>query len=121
MFRLISSKIISVKMGLFFEEITFITELLGSNFLLPTFLTGGKWDFQVADLLLATANFEPWSHSHLLFQEVNLNSSTTYKNWIKNPVPIYFQIWVWDLTNPEEVQAGTGKPSIQQKGPYTYR
>lgn len=53
-------------------------------------------------------------------EEVNLNSSTTYKNWIKNPVPIYFQIWVWDLTNPEEVQAGTGKPSIQQKGPYTY-
>ena len=25
------------------------------------FLTGGKWDFQVANLLLATANFEPCS------------------------------------------------------------
>ena len=46
-------------MGLFFEEITFITELLGSNFLLSRFLTGGKWDFQVAYLLLATTNFEP--------------------------------------------------------------
>ena len=30
------------------------------NFLLPTFLAGGKWDFQVANLLLATVNFEPW-------------------------------------------------------------
>ena len=59
MFCLISSCIISVKMGLFFQEITFITELPGSNFLLPRFLTGGKWDFQVADLLLASANFEP--------------------------------------------------------------
>ena len=39
-------------MGLFFQEITFITELPGSNFLPPRFLTGGKWDFQVANLLL---------------------------------------------------------------------
>ena len=27
--------------------------------LLPGILTGGKWDFQLANLLLATANFEP--------------------------------------------------------------
>ena len=39
-------------MGLFFQEITFITELTGSNILLPTFSTGGKRDFQVANLLL---------------------------------------------------------------------
>ena len=58
-FSLISSRIISVKMGLFFQEITFITELPGRNFLLPRLLTGGKWDFQVANLLLATASFEP--------------------------------------------------------------
>ena len=49
-----------MKFGLFFQEITFITKFPGSNFLLPTFLTGGKWDFQVANLLLATVNFEPW-------------------------------------------------------------
>ena len=49
-----------MKIGLFFQEITFITEFPDSNFLLPTFLTGGKWDFQVAELLLATVNFEPW-------------------------------------------------------------
>ena len=49
----------SVKIGLFFQEITLITEFTGSNFLLPTFLTGGKWYFEVANLLLATVNFEP--------------------------------------------------------------
>ena len=49
----------SVKIGLFFQEITFITEFPGSNFLLPTCLTGGYWDFQVANLLLATVNFKP--------------------------------------------------------------
>ena len=45
---LINRRIISVKIGLFFQEITFITQFPGSNFLLPTFLTGGKWDFQGA-------------------------------------------------------------------------
>ena len=34
-----------------FQEITFTTEFPDSNFLLPIFLTGGKWDFQVANLL----------------------------------------------------------------------
>ena len=52
-------RVISVKIGLFFQEITFITEFRGSNFLLPTFLAGSKWDFPVANLLLATVNFEP--------------------------------------------------------------
>ena len=48
-----------MKIGLFFQEIPFITECPGSKFLLLTFLMGGKWDFQVANLLLATVNFEP--------------------------------------------------------------
>ena len=54
----INRRIISLKFGLFFQEITFITEFPGST-LLPTFLTDGKWNFQVANLLLATVNFEP--------------------------------------------------------------
>ena len=59
MLCLINKRLISVKIGLVFQEITFISEFLGSNFLLPTFLRGGKWDFQVANLLLATVNYEP--------------------------------------------------------------
>ena len=61
MFCLINRRTISesVKIGVFFQEITFITEFPVSNVLLPTSLTGGKWDFQVAKLLLATVNFEP--------------------------------------------------------------
>ena len=45
---------------LFFQEITFITEFPCGNILLPMFLTGGKCDFQVGNLLLATVNFEHW-------------------------------------------------------------
>ena len=48
-----------MKIGLFFQDISFITKLQDSNFLLPTCLTGGKWEFQMANLLLATADFEP--------------------------------------------------------------
>ena len=59
MFCLVNRIIISVKIGLFFQEITFITEFPGSNFLLLTFLTGGKRDFHVANLLFATVDFEP--------------------------------------------------------------
>ena len=49
---------ISVKIGFFFQEITFITEFQGREILLPTFSLGGKWGLEVADLLLATVNFE---------------------------------------------------------------
>ena len=46
--------------GFFFIKIYFATEISGSTlFLLPAFSTGGKWYFQVANLLLATDNFEP--------------------------------------------------------------
>ena len=66
LFCLINRRIISVKIGLFFQEINLKKELPGSNFLLPSFLSGGKWDFQVANLLLATVNFEPCKGSNPL-------------------------------------------------------
>ena len=52
-------RVSSVKIGLFLQEIIFITEFPGNNFFLPTFLAGSKWDFPVANLLLTTVNFEP--------------------------------------------------------------
>ena len=47
---LIKGRVTSETIGLFFKEITFITEY---------FLASSKWDFPVTNLLLATANFEP--------------------------------------------------------------
>ncbi|KAL4230682.1 Lysosome membrane protein 2 [Mactra antiquata] len=52
-------------------------------------------------------------------EQINLNNKDTLKNWDHNPTPIYFQIWVWNITNPVEVKQGL-KPSLQQSGPYTY-
>ena len=55
----ISRTIISVKSSLLFQEITFLTDSQEATVLLPTFLSGGKLSFQVANLLLAAVNFEP--------------------------------------------------------------
>ena len=67
--ELLRRRIISVKIGLFFQEITLRTEFLGSNFLLPTSLTGGKWNFQVANLLLLISNYAWALASHLVLQQ----------------------------------------------------
>ena len=67
-----NKRIIPVKTGLLFQEIKVIKKFPGSNFLLPSFLTCGKWDLQVSDLLLATVNFKPCYTLHsgeFLFQE----------------------------------------------------
>ncbi|XP_076446442.1 scavenger receptor class B member 1-like [Babylonia areolata] len=40
--------------------------------------------------------------------------------WQKPPVPVFFRIFVFDVVNPEEVLQG-GRPSVVEKGPYTYR
>ena len=53
-----SRRIISAKISLFSQKVSFITEFTGSNILLLTYLTDGQWDFQVANLLLVTVNFE---------------------------------------------------------------
>ena len=48
-------------------DLFFMKKFLGSNFLLPSNLTGGKWDFQVANLLLAAVNFEPCNYTDFFF------------------------------------------------------
>ena len=83
-----------MKIGLFFQEITSITEFRGSNFLLPTFLAGSKWDFPVADLLLATVNFEPWEKHDCIPTRLrydNLRAITIYN--IQSLLICPFKMW----------------------------
>ena len=47
--------------------------------------------------------------------------SIGYRNWLKPPIPIYFQIFVFNLTNPKEFFSGSEKPALQQRGPYSYK
>lgn len=45
--------------------------------------------------------------------------SDQLSSWEVPPVPIYFQIWLWECDNVLDVLNG-GKPIIFQRGPFTY-
>lgn len=45
-------------------------------------------------------------------------SRMTKVNLIK-PQIVYFEYYMWNITNPDEFEAGE-KPNYVQKGPYTY-
>ena len=49
------------------------------------------------------------------------NGTQAYSNWLAPPVPVYFQVWVLHVTNPEEVVTEGAVPVLEQRGPYTYR
>ncbi|XP_065209535.1 protein croquemort-like [Planococcus citri] len=41
--------------------------------------------------------------------------------WKENLVPIYFKVYMFNWTNPEETLAKKQKPNFQEIGPYTFR
>ena len=46
--------------------------------------------------------------------------SIVYPIWRDVPIPIAFQMWVWNLTNPEEFLNG-GPAKMVELGPYVYQ
>lgn len=56
-----------------------------------------------------------------LQQLILTNSSKTYKIWKNIPIPIYFEIYLYNWTNSEQVlQDNKIKPIFQECGPYTF-
>lgn len=43
-----------------------------------------------------------------------------YNNWMHATVPMYFDIYFWDWTNPEEIRNPNVRPHFVQKGPYVF-
>lgn len=41
------------------------------------------------------------------------------KTWEESPIPIPFMIYLFNVTNPDEVDVG-GKPNLEEVGPYTF-
>lgn len=48
------------------------------------------------------------------------NGSEMYPMWQKLPVPIQFNAYLFNVTNPEEVHGGA-KPIVQEIGPFCYK
>ncbi|CAH8629035.1 unnamed protein product [Schistosoma intercalatum] len=49
-----------------------------------------------------------------------LPGSEIFDNWKSPSVPVYFSIYLYNLTNPQEVLSG-GRPRFTEVGPYVYR
>ncbi|KPI91086.1 Sensory neuron membrane protein 1 [Papilio xuthus] len=48
------------------------------------------------------------------------NSSKMFEKWRKLPMPLTFKVYVFNISNPEEVSEGE-KPRLQEIGPYVYK
>lgn len=48
-----------------------------------------------------------------------INGTDTYKAWQKTIFPLYVSIYLFNLTNPDDVVGG-GKPVLKEVGPYVY-
>ncbi|CAL8110768.1 unnamed protein product [Orchesella dallaii] len=56
-----------------------------------------------------------------IVEQVRLvNGSETWDKWSNIPYPVYLSFYVFNVTNPDEVEAG-GKPVFEEKGPYAYK
>ncbi|GFS12079.1 scavenger receptor class B member 1 [Elysia marginata] len=49
------------------------------------------------------------------------NGTESFKNWVDPPVPVLFQIYLFDIVNPMEVIKNQAPPVVMEKGPYVYK
>lgn len=40
--------------------------------------------------------------------------------WVETPIPIYFEIYLYNWTNSDEIHNTSVKPHFQQMGPYVF-
>lgn len=47
--------------------------------------------------------------------------SKNYVNWIETPIPMYFEVYLYNWDNPNELGSTKIKPHFTQKGPYVFK
>merc|ERR1712168_786825 len=58
---------------------------------------------------------------HLLSAVLLINGTKSFDNWMEPGLPVYMSVYVWHLKNPDQVVRRGQRPSLEQRGPYTYR
>lgn len=46
--------------------------------------------------------------------------STSYDNWVRTPLPMFAEFYMFNWTNPGEVRDRTKKPHFVEMGPYVF-
>lgn len=49
-----------------------------------------------------------------------VRGSNVWNRWTHIETPVYLNVYVFNVTNPDEVEAG-GAPKLQEVGPYSYK
>lgn len=63
----------------------------------------------------------PYLASHIS-QNLELRTdSRSYADWKKPSVPLFFDIFIFNWTNPRDIKNSSSKPILQQLGPYRFR
>ncbi|VDP82564.1 unnamed protein product [Echinostoma caproni] len=92
------------------------TEMKHSTYLVSV----GCLVFLVCTFFFTLITLDPISWL-VIYEKTDLVPGTvSYAQWKEPKIDIYFQAYMFNLTNPEEFVGGA-KPRVQQVGPYTYR
>nr|XP_045611051.1 scavenger receptor class B member 1-like isoform X2 [Procambarus clarkii] len=72
-----------------------------------------------ATVIFMLAGYDTVVHSVAVDQMVLRQGGQKYESWIDTPVPVYYRVHVFNLTNPSQFMAGE-RPRVQELGPYVY-
>lgn len=72
-----------------------------------------------ATVIFMLAGYDSVVHSVAVNQMVLRQGGQKYESWIDTPVPVYYKVFVFNLTNPKQFMAGA-RPRVQERGPYVY-
>lgn len=73
----------------------------------------------IVAIVMATWGF-PQIIKHQIKKQVQIEpSGKMFEKWRKLPMPLTFKIYVFNVTNPDEINKGE-KPKLQEIGPYVY-
>ena len=63
----------------------------------------------------------PLAYQSILNYELTLQPNTLqYHMWLEAPIPLYLQVYFFNVTNTEDVVRNKAKPILVEMGPYVF-
>lgn len=76
--------------------------------------------FLIIAIVLASWGFQKIVSKQIQKNVQLVNDSMMFDKWVKLPMPLDFKVYVFNVTNSEQVNAGE-KPMLKEIGPYVYK